>query len=209
MRHLFILFYCGGGQRQIFYFCYFVFTCSAATSWIGDRVNKAVFWVGNQSLNVRNNNHHNWTNGLSFVWPPRCSSNCLGFSGLTRGPWVFFTVHEEHLDAVALTGCARGAHTHPLSSYFLVRSSTALRLLSGELAVLYYCMLKISAWSPPRILLEPLTQTLCLYTLLLLPLSQFNFNFYTITTATLYLKVCTVLHAGMTSRFSSSTPIRS
>ena len=39
---------------------------------------------------------------------------------------------KEHLCAVALTVSARGVHAHPLASYFLVRSSTALRLLSGE-----------------------------------------------------------------------------
>ena len=75
----------------------------------------------------------------------RCSSFCLCFSGLTRGPWVF-TVHEEHLGAVTLTGCARGDHTHPLASYFLVRSSTALRLLSGEqptVVWLFWMKLKI------------------------------------------------------------------
>ena len=67
----------------------------------------------------------------------RCSSVCLCFSGPTRGPWVVFVVHEKHLGAVALTGCARGDHTHLLASYFLVRPPTALRLLSGEhLAIL-------------------------------------------------------------------------
>ena len=52
------------------------------------------------------------------------------------GAWtvVFFTVHEEHMCAVAVAV----AQTHPLASYFLVRSSTVLRLrlliliLSGE-----------------------------------------------------------------------------
>ena len=50
------------------------------------------------------------------------------------GAWtvVLFTVYEEHLGNVALTDCARGVSTHPFASYFLVRSSTALRLLSGE-----------------------------------------------------------------------------
>ena len=37
---------------------------------------------------------------------------------------------------VALTSSARGVYTHPLASYFLVRSSAALRLLSGE----YRCL---------------------------------------------------------------------
>ena len=68
---------------------------------------------------------------LVILLAVRCSSVYLCFPGLTRGP-CFFTVHEEHLAAVALTGCARGDHTHQLASYFLVRSSTALRLLSGE-----------------------------------------------------------------------------
>ena len=40
--------------------------------------------------------------------------------------------YEEHLCAVALTGSARGAQTHPLASNFLVQSSIALRLFSGE-----------------------------------------------------------------------------
>ena len=31
-----------------------------------------------------------------------------------------FTVHEEPLGAVVLIGCPRGAHSHPLASYFLV-----------------------------------------------------------------------------------------
>ena len=34
----------------------------------------------------------------------RCSSVRLCFSRLTRRSWLFFTVHEEHLGAVALTG---------------------------------------------------------------------------------------------------------
>ena len=38
-------------------------------------------------------------------------------------------MYGEHLCAVALTGKGRGVHTHPLTSFFLVRSSTALRLL--------------------------------------------------------------------------------
>ena len=49
---------------------------------------------------------------------------------------MFFTVHEEYLGAVALIGCARGDHTHPLASDFLARSSTVLRLLSGH----YRCL---------------------------------------------------------------------
>ena len=57
---------------------------------------------------------------------------CLCFSGLAREPLCFSTVHEEHLGAVALTGSTRGVHNHQLASYFLVRSSTALRLLSGK-----------------------------------------------------------------------------
>ena len=48
-----------------------------------------------------------------------------------------FAMHddEEHLGAVAvavaaaLTDCARGVHTHPLASYFLVRPYTDFRLL--------------------------------------------------------------------------------
>ena len=31
-------------------------------------------------------------------------------------------LREEHLGAVTLTGSARGVQTHPLASYFLVRS---------------------------------------------------------------------------------------
>ena len=46
---------------------------------------------------------------------------------------MFYCVcHEEYLGAAALTDCARGDHTHGLASYFLVQSSTALHLLSGE-----------------------------------------------------------------------------
>ena len=42
-------------------------------------------------------------------------------------------MYEGHLYVVALTGSAPGVHTHLLASYFLVRSSSALRLLfSGE-----------------------------------------------------------------------------
>ena len=40
---------------------------------------------------------------------------------------------------VALTGCARGVHTHPLASYFLVRSSLLFvyfQVNTGVLAVL-------------------------------------------------------------------------
>ena len=54
---------------------------------------------------------------------------------------MFFTVHDEHLGAVALTGCTPGDHTHPLASYFLVQSSTALRLLSGE----YRCLVLLDS----------------------------------------------------------------
>ena len=57
---------------------------------------------------------------------------CLCFSG-QRGTVALklAVMYEEHLCAVALTGSARKVHTHPLASYFLVRSYTALRLLSG------------------------------------------------------------------------------
>ena len=43
-----------------------------------------------------------------------------------------FTVHEEYMGAVALTGCAREDHAHQLASYVRMRSSTDLRLLSGD-----------------------------------------------------------------------------
>ena len=133
---------------------------------------------------------------LRFLW----------FSVLTRGP-CFFTVHGEyvvvvvfftltdrastipsntrgyqsgtwsagHLEAVALTGCARGDHTHQLASYFLVRSSTVLRLLSGE----QRCFGVLDQVEDIFLvaLSDPL-QTLNLNNLLL-PLSQFNFNLYT------------------------------
>ena len=46
--------------------------------------------------------------------------------------------YEEHLCAVALTGSWRGAQTHPLASYFLVRPSIALCPLSGK----YRCFFK-------------------------------------------------------------------
>ena len=77
-----------------------------------------------------------------------------------------------YLDAVALTGRARGNHTHQLASYFLVRSSTALRLLSGE-----YLPVFRTVWinyyvediyddddgSSSLSLFQSLTQTLCSY----------------------------------------------
>ena len=61
----------------------------------------------------------------------RCSSVFSGFP-VERVDHGFFIVHEKYLGAVALTGWARGDHIPQLASYFLVRSPTALRLLSGE-----------------------------------------------------------------------------
>ena len=68
---------------------------------------------------------------IRFRWPPDTPPSSLvsRSKGVDRG---FLTVHEEYLGAVALTGCARGDHTHLFASNFLVRSSTALRLLSGK-----------------------------------------------------------------------------
>ena len=56
-----------------------------------------------------------------------CSSGQRGAVALKLG-----VMYSEHMFAVALTGSAREVYTHPLASYFLVRSSTDLRLLSGE-----------------------------------------------------------------------------
>ena len=39
--------------------------------------------------------------------------------------------------AVVLTGILGGVHTHPLASYFLVRYSTVIHLLTGE----YRCLM--------------------------------------------------------------------
>ena len=70
--------------------------------------------------------------------------------------------YEEHLCVVTLTGRARGAQTHPLASYVLVRFYTAFLLLSGK----YRCfvMTKISTMmvvlSAP---VQSLTQTLRIY----------------------------------------------
>ena len=72
----------------------------------------------------------------SYSLATRFSSVFSGFQ-VSRVDRDFFTVHEDYLVAVALTGCARGDHTHQLASNFLVQSSTALRLLAGELVALY------------------------------------------------------------------------
>ena len=86
---------------------------------------------------------------------------------------------------VALTGCARGDHTHQLASYFLVRFSTDLVLLSiiGEHWVKLEDICMFAPSDPPQILtsilytvygtLYTVTQTLCLYTL--------HFILYTVT----------------------------
>ena len=89
----------------------------------------------------------------------------------------FFVVHEEYPGAVALTGYTRGDHTHLLDSCFLVRSSTALRLLSGEYRVFLLSGLcrRYLRWWPSLTLFYSLTQTPCIhqyhelsYTLLIL-----------------------------------------
>ena len=61
------------------------------------------------------------------------------------------------LCAVTLTGSARGVHSHPLASYFLVQSPIALSLLlvdTGVLSFLYYvedtCLVALS--DPPQTL---------------------------------------------------------
>ena len=69
----------------------------------------------------------------------RCFFVCFSGQRRTIALKLGFT-YEEHLCAVALTGSARGVQTHPLASYFLVRSSIALRLLSGE----YRCLVLLS-----------------------------------------------------------------
>ena len=77
---------------------------------------------------------YRWMEGRTLVirWSPGTLPSFLVFRS-KRVDRVVFTVHENCLGAVALTGCIRGDHTHLLASYFLVRSSTtALRLLSGE-----------------------------------------------------------------------------
>ena len=65
------------------------------------------------------------------TWLTYTSSFCFSGQHGTIALKLGFT-YEEHLCVVALTGSARGARTHPLASYFLVRSSIALCLLSGE-----------------------------------------------------------------------------
>ena len=67
----------------------------------------------------------------------RCFFLCFSGQRGTIALKLGFTC-KEHLCVVALTGSARWAQTHPLASYFLVRSSIALHLLvlSGE----YRCL---------------------------------------------------------------------
>ena len=106
----------------------------------------------------------------------RCLFACLRVSG-QRGIITFksdFT-YEEHLCAVALTGSARRAHTHPLASNFLVRSPMLFvyfQVNTGVFSFLYYvediCLVALS--DPPQTFntkkcIYPLYLT---YTLLLL-----------------------------------------
>ena len=68
----------------------------------------------------------------------RLTSSFFGDQMLVRLSLVFRStreldiMYEEHLCTVSLTGSAREFPTHPLAPYFLVRSSTAFRLISGE-----------------------------------------------------------------------------
>ena len=80
----------------------------------------------------------------------RCFFVCLCFSG-QRGTVALKlgVMYEEHLCVMCdapqprQVGNARGVHAHPLASYFIVRSSTALRLfiLSGEQRCLVFSVL--------------------------------------------------------------------
>ena len=70
-----------------------------------------------------------------------CFFVCPCFSGQRATVALKLGVmYEEHLCTVAVTGCVRGFHTNPLASYFLVQSSTALRLLSGEHQCFGFCL---------------------------------------------------------------------
>ena len=106
------------GVLPDFIFCY-LFPVQQTTSGIVHRV-KAFFRVGNQYAECeKQETFMGWLDTPPFV------------SGLNAWIVVFRFEHEEYLEAVDLTSYV-GISPTWLASYFLVRSSTSLRLLSGE-----------------------------------------------------------------------------
>ena len=101
---------------------------------------------------------------LSFVGH-RILLRLFWFSDLNACTVFLFTVHEEYPGAVALTGCARGDHTHYLASYFLVPSSIASSTFQVKTGVSYcldYYVETCLRWWSSLSLFQSLTQTLSL-----------------------------------------------
>ena len=86
--------------------------------------------------------HTGWLKAyLIILWLPDAFSFSVFPVGAGTVVLKSGVMYAEHFCVVALIHYAREVHTHPLASYFRLRSSTALRLLSGEyrcFVLLYY-----------------------------------------------------------------------